>query len=32
VWAIETGMDEWLVFHAMPATATVLIEVGLKRR
>jgi hypothetical protein len=30
--AIETGMDEWLVFHAMPATAKVLIEVGLKRR
>lgn len=30
--AIETGMDEWLVFHAISATAKVLIEVGLKRR
>lgn len=29
--AAETGMDEWLVLHAMPATAMVMIEVGLKR-
>lgn len=28
--AIEIGMGEWLVFHAMLATAKVLIEVGLK--
>lgn len=30
--AIETEMDEWLVFHAMPATTKVLVEIGLIRR
>ncbi len=30
--AIETGRDEWLIFHAMPATTKVLLEIGLKRR
>lgn len=29
--AIETGPDEWLVFHAMPAATKVLIETGLRR-
>jgi hypothetical protein len=29
--AIETGPDRSLVFHAMPATAKVLIETGLRR-
>lgn len=29
--AVETGPDEWLVFHAMPATTKVLIETGLRR-
>lgn len=28
--AIETGPDEWLIFHAMPATTKVMKEVGLK--
>lgn len=30
--AVETGPDEWLVFHAMSATSKALIEVGLRRR
>ena len=30
--AIETGPDEWLVYHAMRATSKTLIEVGMKRR
>ncbi|MCL2463671.1 MAG: hypothetical protein FWF28_01185 [Micrococcales bacterium] len=30
--AIETGPDHWLVFHAMPATAKVMIETGLRGR
>jgi len=29
--AIETGEDRWLVFHAMRASAKVLIETGLRR-
>ncbi|WP_431836647.1 hypothetical protein [Cellulomonas sp. Y8] len=29
--AIETGHEEWLVFHAMAATAKVLAETGLRR-
>lgn len=29
--AIETGPDQWLVFHAMAATTKVLIETGLRR-
>lgn len=29
--AIETGPDEWLIFHAMSATKKVLHEVGLRR-
>lgn len=28
--AVETGFDEWLVFHAMPATKKVLIELDIK--
>ncbi|NKY11026.1 hypothetical protein [Cellulomonas hominis] len=28
--AVETGQDQWLVFHAMPATTKVLIETGLR--
>lgn len=30
--AIQLGPDEWLVFHAMPATRRALVEVGLTRR
>lgn len=29
--AINEGTDEWLIFHAMPATTKVLREVGLRR-
>ena len=29
--AVENEPDGWLVFHAMPATTKVLIEVGLRR-
>jgi hypothetical protein len=29
--AVEHEPDGWLVFHAMPATKKVLIEVGLRR-
>ncbi len=29
--AVEDEPDGWLVFHAMPATKKVLIEVGLRR-
>jgi sarcosine oxidase gamma subunit len=29
--AIETGPDQWLVFHAMAATTKVLVETGLRR-
>ncbi len=29
--AVEDEPDGWLVFHAMPATTKVLIEVGLRR-
>ena len=29
--AVEVEPDGWLVFHAMPATKKVLIEVGLRR-
>lgn len=29
--AINKGIDEWLIFHAMPATTKVLREVGLRR-
>ncbi len=29
--AVEREPDGWLVFHAMPATRKVLIEVGLRR-
>ncbi len=29
--AVEDEPDGWLVFHAMPATKRVLIEVGLRR-
>ena len=29
--AVEQEPDGWLIFHAMPATNKVLIEVGLKR-
>lgn len=28
--AVETGVDEWLVFHCAPATDAVMVEVGLK--
>lgn len=30
-FAVEDEPDGWLVFHAMPATTKVLIEVGLRR-
>ncbi len=30
--AVEIGVDEWLVFHAMPATVRVQQEVGLLPR
>ena len=30
--AIENKADEWLIFHAMPATTKTLIEVGLRER
>lgn len=29
--AINEGVERWLIFHAMPATAKVLREVGLRR-
>lgn len=29
--AVETGRDEWLVFHAMPAAKRTLREVGMGR-
>lgn len=29
--AVEDEPDGWLVFHAMPATKKVLVEVGLRR-
>ncbi|KAA9108548.1 hypothetical protein F6B43_12425 [Microbacterium rhizomatis] len=29
--AVEDEPDGWLIFHAMPATKKVLIEVGLRR-
>ncbi len=29
--AVEDEPDGWLVFHAMPATKKVLIEIGLRR-
>lgn len=29
--AVEDEPDGWLVFHAMPATRKVLVEVGLRR-
>lgn len=29
--AINAGTDEWLIFHAMPATTKVLRDVGLGR-
>ncbi len=29
--AVEDEPDGWLVFHAMPATTKVLIEIGLRR-
>lgn len=29
--AVEDEPDDWLIFHAMPATKTVLIKVGLRR-
>lgn len=29
--AVEIEPDGWLIFHAMPATNAVLIEVGLRR-
>ena len=29
--AVEDEPDGWLIFHAMPATRNVLIEVGLRR-
>jgi hypothetical protein len=29
--AVEDEPDGWLVFHAMPATNKVLIEIGLRR-
>lgn len=30
--AVEQEPDGWLVFHAMPATTKVLVEVGLRRK
>lgn len=29
--AVEDEPDGWLIFHSMPATAKVLVEVGLRR-
>ena len=30
--AVETGVDQWLIFHAMPATTKTLNETGLGRK